>query len=163
MVSKEKLIELVNNGYSRKQVSEELGIGYSTVYKYMSKYNLTFKTKAGILKHNCNTCGETDPEQFYQSRKIQCKKCFNIECGEKLKKQKLRAVEYKGGECQHCGYKKSVAALEFHHKDPTEKDPQWRMGWSWERLQKEIDKCILLCANCHREEHERISPSGATG
>lgn len=108
------------------------------------------------LKHNCNTCGQTDPVEFYQGRKIQCRKCFNVWCAEKLRENKLRAVEYKGGKCNECGYSKSVAALEFHHKDPNEKDPKWRMGWSWARLQKELDKCVMLCANCHREEHAKI-------
>jgi hypothetical protein len=44
--------------------------------------------------------------------------------------------------------------LEFHHLDPNEKD--FSIGgksWSLERLKKEVDKCILICANCHRELH----------
>lgn len=70
---------------------------------------------------------------------------------------KLKAIQYKGGKCQSCGYSKSPAALTFHHRDPNEKD----FGISgqtknWEKLKPELDKTDLLCHNCHSEEHERI-------
>lgn len=71
---------------------------------------------------------------------------------------KLKAIAHKGGSCQKCGYCKSVAALHFHHTDPNQKD--FNIGGntrSWDRIRTEIDKCILLCANCHTEEHERLS------
>ena len=74
-------------------------------------------------------------------------------------KQKL--VDYKGGECCRCGYKKETKALTFHHLNPEEKD--FTIGgksWSFERLKKEVDKCILLCANCHIETHEEIRNEG---
>jgi len=68
---------------------------------------------------------------------------------------KKKAVEYKGGRCERCGYNKCIRALEFHHVDPTLKDPTVMRYHStkWEKVKVEIDKCILLCANCHREEH----------
>ena len=68
------------------------------------------------------------------------------------------AVEYKGGACVLCGYNKSHAALEFHHIDPHEKDIQIgvKANIAWSKIKLEIDKCVLLCANCHREEHERL-------
>lgn len=70
-------------------------------------------------------------------------------------KQKL--VEYKGGECCRCGYKKETKALTFHHLDPKEKDFNISgKSWSFERLKKEVDKCVLLCANCHIEIHEEL-------
>lgn len=71
--------------------------------------------------------------------------------------KKQRYVEYKGGKCELCGYSKSLAALEFHHRDPNQKD--FRVSGknvSWEKVKAELDKCQLLCANCHREEHERL-------
>lgn len=69
-----------------------------------------------------------------------------------------KAIEYKGGECSLCGYKQCQDALEFHHalggKDfGISQDGLTR---SWERVRKEIDKCILICANCHREEHSKL-------
>ena len=67
------------------------------------------------------------------------------------------AVEYKGGKCVRCGYKKCVRALEFHHLDPDGKDfPVSSRGAckSWERIKEELGKCILVCANCHAEIHD---------
>lgn len=52
-----------------------------------------------------------------------------------------------------CGYSKCIEALEFHHLDPTEKEFEISDRRSWEALTAELDKCILLCANCHREYH----------
>ena len=70
---------------------------------------------------------------------------------------KQRAVKYKGGKCQICGYDKCENALVFHHLDPKQKDfaigQKYNLGWS--QLKKELDKCILLCANCHAEEHAK--------
>jgi 5-methylcytosine-specific restriction endonuclease McrA len=71
-------------------------------------------------------------------------------------KVRLMAVEYKGGRCQVCGYDKCIEALEFHHLDPTQKDfGISHKGYtrSWAKVKEEVDKCILLCANCHRESH----------
>lgn len=73
-------------------------------------------------------------------------------------KIKKKAIAYKGGACEFCGYSKHYGALEFHHKNPEEKDVTWtklRLR-SWDRIVVELDKCTLLCANCHREEHHRL-------
>ncbi len=75
------------------------------------------------------------------------------------------AIEYKGGCCQSCGYKKCFKALEFHHKDPKEKDFNIfskSHSRSWERVKNEIDKCMLVCANCHREIHANTQLSQET-
>lgn len=75
------------------------------------------------------------------------------------KNRKLRLLEYKGGmKCQRCGYDKPIPDVyEFHHRDPAEKDPSWgKMITNNHRIESllaEIDKCDLLCANCHRETH----------
>ena len=72
-------------------------------------------------------------------------------------KQKQKAVDYKGGECVVCGYSKCLAALDFHHKNPLEKDGygtgSLKSHWSWERNKIELDKCVLVCVRCHREIH----------
>ena len=69
------------------------------------------------------------------------------------------AIEYKGGKCALCGYNKCQDALEFHHKDDKHKKfgvSQDGLTRSWERVKKEISKCILVCANCHRELHNNL-------
>lgn len=72
------------------------------------------------------------------------------------RRRRLRemAIEYKGGECSVCGYKRCSKALDFHHLGNKEFGLSERgFTRSWEVIQKEIDKCILVCANCHRELH----------
>ena len=71
---------------------------------------------------------------------------------------KERAVYVLGEKCQCCGYNKCITALEFHHVNPQEKDFSFgdNTNRSWESTKKEIQKCILVCANCHREIHAGI-------
>jgi ribosomal protein L30E len=70
------------------------------------------------------------------------------------KRAKIKLVEYKGGKCQCCGYNKCIDALEFHHLDKKEKDFTISgKSWSFEKIKKETDKCILVCSNCHKEIH----------
>lgn len=74
-------------------------------------------------------------------------------------KVKERLVEYAGGKCCKCGYDRCMSALEFHHLDPNEKDfgiGERGKTLSFEKMKKEVDKCILVCANCHREIHAGI-------
>ena len=75
------------------------------------------------------------------------------------KKIRKLAIEYKGGKCMLCGYDRCLQALEFHHLRNTGKDFSISdKGYtrSWERVKREINKCILVCANCHRELHAGI-------
>lgn len=72
-------------------------------------------------------------------------------------KRKYEYILSKGGKCERCGYNKNIAALEFHHKNPEEKefqiDSRKFANANIETLKKELDKCIILCSNCHREIH----------
>lgn len=55
------------------------------------------------------------------------------------------------------GYNKCIAALEFHHLDPNEKDfgiASSGATRTFEKIKVELDKCIMVCANCHREIHD---------
>jgi predicted HNH restriction endonuclease len=70
------------------------------------------------------------------------------------RKVRLMAIEYGGGKCQICGYKKCNRALSFHHKDFGLSTAG--LTRSWEKTKAELDKCILVCANCHMEIHEEI-------
>lgn len=83
------------------------------------------------------------------------KSSFNQYCIERWRQRKLDAVKYKGGKCERCGYDKYPDVLEFHHLDPTLKEASWNeiKKWSWSKVLTELDKCSMLCANCHRETH----------
>src|SRR5512135_1235793 len=85
------------------------------------------------------------------------KKYVNFKVSEGRRNLKARAIEYKGGCCQvpGCGYNKCQAALQFHHLDPGQKDFQISgRNITWERVKPELDKTILVCANCHLELHD---------
>lgn len=73
---------------------------------------------------------------------------------------KERGVYVLGGKCQICGYDKAITALEYHHVNPEEKEMSFgnNANRSWADTRKELKKCILLCANCHREVHAGLIP-----
>lgn len=110
----------------------------------------------------CIECGEKIVlGEFYETikghkkyRRI-CKKCTSEKENEHYKILKLRAIEYKGGKCCSCGYNKYFGALDFHHRNPKEKDflLSRHRSFSFEKIKSELDKCDLLCKNCHSELH----------
>lgn len=75
----------------------------------------------------------------------------------KLKKRerKEQAVEYKGEKCEHCGGVFPPCVYDFHHIEPTTKEGilTHMFQLKWDTVVKELEKCLLLCANCHRLEH----------
>ena len=76
---------------------------------------------------------------------------------ERALSRKLELIRLKGGKCEICGYDKNIAALEFHHLDPSVKsfqlDSRHLSNTTRDKIIEELDKCILVCANCHRELH----------
>jgi 5-methylcytosine-specific restriction endonuclease McrA len=77
------------------------------------------------------------------------------------RRRKLRekAINYKGGHCQVCGYSKCPEALEFHHLHSDGKNfgiSDKGYTRSWRNIAEELDKGVLLCANCHREVHSGL-------
>lgn len=74
------------------------------------------------------------------------------------KRTKQRMVDAFDGKCGICGYNKCKEALEFHHIDPTKKDFTISKNKfnNWEKLVKELKKCICICSNCHKEIHNEI-------
>ena len=76
------------------------------------------------------------------------------------RKVREKLVEYKGGKCIICGYDKCSYALDLHHLDASQKDFGISSGGltrAWDKVKAESDKCILVCANCHREIHNGIT------
>ena len=118
----------------------------------------------------CPLCGKTfSPLLKGQTRKF-CFECSPPYDKNKGRSQNLTAIRralkkhlvlYKGGKCEICGYNKSFNALQFHHLNPQEKDftisthANLLSNFNIELYHKEVDKCILVCANCHAEIHEK--------
>ena len=90
------------------------------------------------------------------SGRWRCKKCRVEAVQRRRDKIKEMAVQYKGNKCCICGYDKYIGALEFHHLDSSQKDfGISAKGYtrSFEKVKEELDKCILVCSNCHKEIH----------
>ena len=103
---------------------------------------------------------EKEENQFYKRRQDKnlgsyCKCCTKLQATTRQQKVKEEAINYKGGKCISCNYDSYQGALEFHHLDPSKKDfgISASRHLSFEKIKSELDKCILLCANCHREIH----------
>ncbi len=72
------------------------------------------------------------------------------------KKVRQMLIDYKGGSCELCRYNNCIDALDLHHRNPKLKDfgiSSSGLTRAWEKNKIEADKCVLLCANCHREIH----------
>ena len=111
-----------------------------------------------IKKMTCPKHGETDFVYSKTEDRYRCKQCRLEAVSKRRRYNKEILVEYKGGKCEICGYSKCIDALEFHHLNPKEK----RFGIGCgdtkgiDELKKEVDKCILVCSNCHKEIHAKI-------
>jgi len=91
--------------------------------------------------------------EWYHKNKVHAKK----EIARRREELKAWMREFKAGlSCKKCG-ENHPAALQFHHLNPGEKDMNIsetiHNGWSKKKIQKEMAKCIVLCANCHAKIH----------
>jgi hypothetical protein len=83
-----------------------------------------------------------------------CKSCTAEKTKNRFRLFKQKCLEYKGNKCKICGYNKCPAALDFHHRNPKEKKfgiCQSKNRSFNDNIKRELDKCDILCANCHRE------------
>lgn len=107
----------------------------------------------------CPTCGKEQPTGY---ARVRCKECLsrNKRKGSiKRDYMKAKAVAYLGGRCADCKQSfECPAVYDFHHRKGTEKDfsISWAIGKGmpdFSAIKPELDKCDLLCANCHRVRH----------
>lgn len=162
-MDKEKLIIQIEQGLSTWQIAKLNNTNQTNIRNILKRLGLKTKRKSNneLGVKTCPKCKITKQlNEFYQSSKSSsfCKKCILETNKNNRQKTKRIAIDYKGGKCINCGYNKCDAALEFHHINPEEKDKDYfnqKTGFT-ESLKKELDKCILLCANCHRELHSSL-------
>lgn len=177
---KDEIIKLRESGNTYNEINKILGCSLSTISFHcrkngLSDYNTYRKPTDSDIKlmqevyDKCGSSIKTAKElgwsKFTILKYITIKKLNKYEVYNNSKKSvsdwrkrtKIKLVEYKGGKCEVCGYDKMVSVLQFHHNNPLEKDFTISgKSWSYEKLRLEVDKCILLCANCHLEIHENI-------
>lgn len=119
-------------------------------------------------KRKCVICGKEFFPNFdnrkycYDCSPISSKEDRAITITHLRRAIKKQLVKYKGGQCSICGYDKSLNALQFHHLDSSNKDFTLAAAYNnghfdMNKLYQEVDKCILVCANCHAELHEKES------
>lgn len=163
-ISKDKLKRICRiygvNGHvarNNKVITTELIDKIRESYLELRNYRLV-ANKYGISK---TTVGKYCSDLVTKNTDLEKRKLKVKYVNDFRKKRKLELINYKGGKCQICGYYKSSRALQFHHINPDEKDFTISgKNYSWDKMVKEVDKCILLCGNCHSEVHDEIDSNG---
>jgi hypothetical protein len=164
------LKEYLAEGLSLNNIRKKEGKSLSSVRYWMKVYGLKpnfknfkeepfNKTEVVEGKKCCSKCKVwMNLDAFSPKGKHihgYCRPCLYAYQMERWNNRKKKAVELMGGKCNKCGYCKNYAALDFHHADPSKKEFAFDVGRqkSWGKMIVELKKCILLCSNCHREEH----------
>ena len=100
------------------------------------KYVYSSNKRQGHTKTKCNSCSVNIRRHFVKDK----------------------AITTKGGKCQICGYNRCKRALHFHHVDDTTKtfSLSGNHALSWKKIEAELDKCVLVCSNCHAEIHDGL-------
>lgn len=168
-MTEEQLRELyITQDLSQREVAKQLNCSHGTIRHYLKKFSIVKLIKKSYGADGIKTCPvcqktksindfyqrgtDKKGKELYQSS---CKDCANQKTVERQQENKREAVKYMGGSCKACGFNKYDGALEFHHLNPEEKDfnfSHFNRSLS-DEIKKELDKCVLLCANCHRMIH----------
>ena len=128
MIEKEILIREIEKFQTIKQIADTLNVTHRCVEYWLKKHGLKTKRRQRKVKRSNN---------------------------------KPEAVKYKGGKCEICCIKSDILEIyDFHHKDPSKKELQISnmRGGIFAKIKKELDKCHMLCANCHEETHGGFHP-----
>lgn len=121
------------------------------------------RTKADGRSPSCKECKRSYNKDYYKNNydaeRVRLKK--RQEDQWQILDNFFRRLKTKCSRCDESRY----AALDFHHKDPSTKEitvaEAFRRNWNIERVKKEIEKCEILCANCHRVEHTNVGSSSS--
>lgn len=118
----------------------------------------------------CSSCGQKKKtgkfRKYYNGRKVRrtkCMACENRAKRDKGKARRIAAFKHFGEKCADCGVKsssKNYIIFDFHHLEPSKKEFHFSQSihLSDKRYWAEINKCVMLCSNCHRLRHWRLAP-----
>lgn len=174
-MNNKQIIELIDQGLTISELIEKTNKSKSTLYLFAKTHNLKIR-KAGKIVDKaidkkekiCIICSIQKPTtEFYKQIKKEdggtweyydpaCKPCRLIQSAQRRKNIKIQALEYLGWMCNTCKLvdKDYPQIYDFHHTDPSQKDfAISNSAKTFENIKSELDKCIVLCANCHRKEH----------
>ena len=175
-MERELLKNFVDLNLSTRQIAKENGVSQATIKHWLKKFDLKTNHLVGGKKEYgeekfCPKCEkQCSINDFYnKGKKLNgygwCKACLNTYTVEKQRKLKIMCIEYKGGKCFICGYNSFAGALDFHHLDPKTKDFNISRvkNKKFDSIKNELDKCVLLCSNCHREVEGGFTMVGPVG
>lgn len=146
----------VQAGLSQNEIAKKHNLSQTTIRYWLDKHGLESTGKSGPYRSSvkythCQLCTKPTPTNTRNRRLCGA-------CRTKIRRvlAKNAAIKYLGGACARCGYDKHPAAMEFHHRNGKQ-DKEFTIGGvsnrKWEVIKKELEKCELLCSNCHRVEH----------
>ena len=165
-IDRAELETLVAQGLTLVEIAETLDRSTSTVRYWLQRYVLKTdprnrraqveQAKAEGRTRVTSTCRHHGETEFHieSSGRLRCVRCRGEAVARRRRLTKEILVDEAGGSCRICGYDRDVAALQFHHIDPSQKEFSLAMNGvtrGIEAMRREAGKCILLCANCHAE------------
>lgn len=155
-MNKDLLRKHREEGLSARRIAELAGVSYSKVRYWLLRHGLDTKYQCPDRNRTCVLCGK--PYIYDRKKGHTASRCNTCWQRQRRKRCTALALEYKGGECLICGYSQCKRALAYHHLDPAGKD--FTIGGaetrSWKAMKSELDKCVLVCMNCHAEIHDGL-------
>jgi len=165
-MDKKILEKLVNEGKSTWQIATECNRSQTNIRRWLKKYGLVTKNKSrfghrietinGKHVKRCGRCFNLleYPDEFASSGKQTrtiCKQCGRDKFKESIAQAQKYVREIKT-KCSICGYDRNPSAMDFHHIVDG-KETRISVMRNILQIKEEVKKCILVCANCHREIH----------
>jgi transposase len=168
-IDRAELERAVQAGLSIAEIGQRFGRSKGTVRHWLGRYGLKtmhrskraslpagIAARAAGLESCVLPCPRHGDTKFVREGRgyYRCARCRVESVAKHRRRLKERLVQAAGGRCMVCGYDRHPRALEFHHIDPGSKAfalSQRGVTLSWESMQSEARKCVLLCSNCHAE------------
>jgi hypothetical protein len=154
---------LAQNGATLREMAAELDRSVATVRHWLRRWGVQRRDQRRRIplppdapREVMRLCPQHGDTTFRLDSRgtYRCSRCSGEQVARRRRKVKQLLVAEAGGACSMCGYDRCVAALEFHHLDPREKEfalSSQGVTRSLEKARAEARKCLLLCANCHAE------------
>jgi translation initiation factor IF-2 len=156
---KEREKDILNLYLIEKKHIEEIAVFFNThrktIYRVLERNKVELR-KDEVIDNICECCGREFPKKQSKRRK----RCDTCNTAIRRIRLKRKCVEYKSGKCVKCGrISENDAIFDFHHLDPNKKEFNLTTAsvakMPWDEVKKELDKCVLICSNCHRLEHSQ--------
>jgi transposase len=162
-IARDELKVLVDGGATLAEVAEKLDRSVSTIRYWLDRYGLKTVKRRGRRARCANgapsatfDCARHGSTEFILEGRgyYRCKRCRSAAVARRRQKVKRQLVEEAGGSCVLCGYSRWQGALQFHHVEPAGKEfhlAHRGHSRSIAKSRAEVQKCVLLCPNCHAE------------